>query len=163
MRGRPPKSEAELKKNGSFEKGKHGNRIQLPAIKGIPSPPTDFKGTGNARLRFWWKTYIQDIQSFAQLSKPHLQMVALMCRLMVDREKMDRQIQKDGFTFKTESGQVKINPMVSARNTIDNQLIRTYESFGFSLRSSMTIKTDKPKVGESVLLAAMKGGKTKSA
>lgn len=159
MKGRPPKSTAELKKKGTFEKSKQGDRAELPTVDGMPPAPIEF----TSKMKGWWAHYIKDIQGFTTLGEPHLNAVALLCRLMVDRETLDSNIQQNGHTFKTDSGQVKINPAFSARVQIDNQIIKLYEQFGFTLRSSMTIKTDKPKQQTSRILEMMKGGTKKKA
>lgn len=157
MKGRPPKSTKELKAKGTFEKCKQGDRAKQPTVEGVPAPPEDFTD----RQVYWWNHYIKDIQSFTVLTEPHLNSIALLSRLMVEREKLDEQIQTKGHTFETSSGQVKINPAFQARLAVDKEIIKLYEQFGFTLRSSMNLKVDKPKQQTSKILEMMKGGKTK--
>jgi P27 family predicted phage terminase small subunit len=157
MKGRPPKSTAELKKKGTFEKCKQGDRAELPPVDGIPPAPAGF----TTKMAEWWVHYIKDIQSFTTLGEPHLNAVALLCKLMVERETLDKDVQEKGHTFETSSGQIKINPAFTARVQIDGQIMKLYEQFGFTLRSSMTIKTDKPKQQTSRILEMMKGGTKK--
>lgn len=158
MRGKKAKSETELRANGTYEKHHHGNRAKLPPVEGEPAPPADFTD----RHVFWWRHYIKDITGFTVLSEPHLNAVAMLCRLMVEREKLEIEIAAGGHTFKTKSGQVKINPAFTARMQVDNQIIKLFEQFGFTLRSSMNLKVEKPKAAPSKILELMAGGKTKS-
>lgn len=157
MKGGKPKTVDELKKNGSYEPAKHANRGDIPAVSGEPTPPEDF----TERHLKWWAHFIKDVKVFGPLSEPHLNAVALLCRLTVEREDLQSEIDSMGHTFKTDSGQVKINPAFSARVQVDNQLIKLYEQFGFTLRSSMTIKVEKPKPASKVL-EMMQGGKKKA-
>ena len=156
---RAPKTTEQHKKDGTYQKVRHADRADLPSVDGIPPAPDGF----TERMAVWWKHYIKDIQGFTTLGEPHLNAVAILCRLMVDRETLDADIQAKGHTFETSSGQIKINPAFTARVQIDNQIIKLYEQFGFTLRSSMTIKTDKPKAQTSRILEMMKGGTKKKA
>lgn len=157
MKGRPPKTSAEHKATGTYQKVRHANRIELPPVDGIPPPPDGF----TERMAEWWVHYITDIKGFTTLGQPHLNAVALLCKLMAERETLDADVQLKGHTFQTDSGQIKINPAFTARVQIDGQILKLYEQFGFTLRSSMTIKTEKPKQ-ESRILEMMKGGKKKA-
>lgn len=157
MKARTPKTTEEHKRDGTYQKSRHANRATPPPVDGIPAPPEDFTEE-QAR---WWNHYIKDIQSFAQLAEPHLNAVALLCRLMVEREKLDNDIQKNGHTFETSSGQIKINPAFTARQQIDGTIIKLYEQFGFTLRSSMNLKVEKPKAA-SKILEMMAVGKKKA-
>ncbi len=43
MKGRHPKSVAELKLHGTFRPGKHGDRLAEPAVEGLPEKPVGLK------------------------------------------------------------------------------------------------------------------------
>jgi P27 family predicted phage terminase small subunit len=157
MRGKKPATNAELKAKGTFNSTIHGGRLNLPAIDGDQSPPPDF----SAREIELWNHYVAEIRDMTVLSKQHLNSIALLCRLHSDREKLDAEIQKRGHVYETDSGLVKINPAVNARAKIDDQMMRLYEQFGFTARSSMSMKADKPRTA-SPLLAQLSGSKTKA-
>lgn len=156
---RAPKTTEQHKKDGTYQKVRHGDRAELPPVDGIPPAPAGF----TPKMAEWWVHYIRDIQSFTTLGEPHLNAVALLCRLMVERETLDKDVQEKGHTFETSSGQIKINPAFTARVQIDGQIMKLYEQFGFTLRSSMTIKTNKPKQQTSRILEMMTGGTKKKA
>ena len=158
MKGRPPKTEQTLKAQGTFEKSKQGGRVAQPPVEGIPPAPAGF----TAAHKKWWEAYIKDIKAYAVLTEAHLHAVELMCRLMVEREGLDKDVREKGHTFETGSGQIKINPAFTALRQVDAQLIKLYEQFGFTLRSSMNLKTEKPKQETSVILEMMKGRKSKA-
>lgn len=152
MKGRPPKTEKELKARGTFEKSRHADRAEIKPIDGIPPAPADF----DAESVRWWNRFCADIQKTSVLAEQHLNAVRLMATLMRDRRELDDDLRKNGFTFTTEGGLIKQNPAFSLRKQIDDQLIRLYEQFGFTLRSGMTIKApEKPKT--SIILEMMKG------
>lgn len=156
MKGRKAKTTEQLKASGTYEKHYHGNRVEQPPVSGNPLPPPDF----NERQTYWWNHFVRDITSFTTLTEPHLNAVAMLCRLTVEREILEADIQANGHTFTTSSGQVKINPAFTARMAVDNQIIKLYEQFGFTLRSSMNLKVEKPKT-TSKILELMAGGKTR--
>lgn len=158
MKGRPPKSETELKARGTFEKSKHGDRAPIVPLDGIPPAPAEF----DAEAVGWWNHFCADIQKASVLAEQHLNAVRLMAELMCDRRKLNDDIKANGFTFHTDGGMIKQNPAFSLRKQVDDQLIRLYEQFGFTLRSGMTIKApEKPKT--SLILEMMKGRQTKKA
>lgn len=158
MKGRPPKTEAELKARGTFKNSRHAGRAPIAPIEDMPPPPEDF----DERRVFWWNHFCADIQRTSALSHQHLNAVRLMSDLMVCREDLTKELKQDGYTFTTAGGLKKQNPAFSLRKQIDDQLIRLYEQFGFTLRSGMTIKApEKPK--QSTILDLIKGGKTKKA
>lgn len=158
MKGRTPKSKEAHKATGTYQKVRHADRVSMPPVEGMPDAPPDFTD----RHLHWWQHYIKDIKSFSVLTEPHLNAVVLLCRLMVERERLEAEIEAGGHTFKTGSGQVKINPAFTARMQVDNQILKLYEQFGFTLRSSMNLKVEKPKGETSKILELMKGGKTKA-
>jgi len=156
MKGRPPKTEKELKARGTFEKSKHAERAEITPLNGIPPAPADF----DAESARWWNHFCGDIMKTSVLAEQHLNAVRLMSTLMRDRRILDDELQLNGFTFTTDGGLIKQNPAFSLRKQIDDQLIRLYEQFGFTLRSGMTIKApEKPKT--SLILEMMKGRQIK--
>jgi P27 family predicted phage terminase small subunit len=157
MRSRTPKSTAQHKADGTYQKSRHRDRVEQPPVSGNPLPPPDF----TERQTYWWNHYVRDISGFTTLTEPHLNAVALLCRLTVEREILEAEIQANGHTFRTDSGQLKINPAFTARMAVDNQIIKLFEQFGFTLRSSMNLKVEKPKT-TSKILELMAGGKTKA-
>lgn len=158
MKGRPPKTETELKARGTFEKSKHAERAEIVPLDDMPPPPADF----DAESAQWWNHFCADIMKTSVLAKQHLNAVRLMSTLMRDRRILDDDLKANGFTFTTDQGLIKQNPAFSLRKQIDDQLIRLYEQFGFTLRSGMTIKApEKPKT--SIILEMMKGRQTKKA
>lgn len=152
MDGRKPKTIQEHKKAGTYRADRHAARATITPIDGIPQAPAGF----SEDAKYWWNHFCADIQKTAGLAEQHLNAVRLMAQLMCDRTKLDDDLQKNGFTFRTETGLIKQNPAFSLRKQIDDQLIRLYEQFGFTLRSGMTIKApEKPKT--SAILEMMKG------
>lgn len=147
MKGRPPKTDAQLRANGTFEKSKHADRVDIKPIEGIPPAPADL----DAESARWWNHFCADIQKTSILAEQHLNAVRLMSTLMRDRRELDDELRKNGFTFTTEGGLIKQNPAFSLRKQIDDQLIRLYEQFGFTLRSGMTIKAPEKKPKSSIL------------
>lgn len=157
MKGRQPKTEQQLKAKGTFEKSKHAGRVDIVPIEGIPQPPADF----DEKRSQWWNHFCADIQKAGVLAEQHLNAVRLMSDLMVCRVELSEQLEKERYTFKTENGMIKQHPAFSLRKQIDDQLIRLYEQFGFTLRSGMTIKApEKPKT--STIFELMKGGVKKA-
>lgn len=156
MDGRKPKTVDEHKRSGTYRADRHAARVPIVPIDGIPPAPADF----NDEARHWWNHFCADIQKTSALAEQHLNAVRLMAQLMCDRKKLDDDLQKNGFTFHTETGLIKQNPAFSLRKQIDDQLIRLFEQFGFTLRSGMTIKApDQPKT--STILEMMKGRQIK--
>ena len=157
MKGKKPMTEAQLKASGSFNTTTHNARLKLTAVEGMPDAPDDF----GARENELWAHYVTEIKDMTVLSKQHLNSIALLCRLHCDREKLDAIIQKRGHVYETDAGLVKINPAVNARAKIDDQMMRLFEQFGFTARTSMSMKADKPK-STSPLMAQLSGSKTKA-
>ena len=158
MKGRQPKTESELKKRGTFEKSKHAERAEITPLIGMPPAPADF----DEKRAYWWSHFCADIQKASVLAEQHLNAVRLMADLMACRIELSEQLKTEGYTFKTEGGMIKQHPAFSLRKQVDDQLIRLYEQFGFTLRSGMTIKApEKPKT--SIIIEMMKGRQDKKA
>lgn len=157
MNGRQPKSKDEHKRNGTYKPSRHDTRAEIKPLDGIPTPPADF----DAEEARYWNHYCADIQKTAALAEQHLNAVWLMAKLMKNRRELDDEIKQNGFTFTTEQGLIKQNPAFSLRKQIDDQLIRLFEQFGFTLRSGMTIKAPK-ETKISPILEMMKGGVKKA-
>lgn len=58
MRGRPPKTEIELKTNGTYRPAYHKNRMKAQPISEIPPPPADF----DAEHKATWIEFCQRLK-----------------------------------------------------------------------------------------------------
>lgn len=157
MRGAKPKPIDQIKAEGGYRPHRHAPRDLAPLEDDVP-PPVDFDKE-HAAL---WSRFVEDMKPLGLPQKQHLHSLELLCRLMVDRRKLDKQIQKDGYTYtKTDKDGdpvIKQNPAVTLRKQIDDQVIRIFDTFGFNPRSSMAMKIVPPKEKKTSLVDLMKGG-----
>lgn len=133
---RPPKTSDELKKNGTFRPAYHADRKAFELLKDVPPPPDTFD---KARTDYW-NHFCSRLISSGLLTAQHLDAVKMLCSLHVDLDELNKQIQAEGITFHTDSGQIKANPAYALKLQTQAQILSTYDKFGFTPRASMNFK-----------------------
>lgn len=133
--GHNVKSTEELKRSGSYNATLHKNRVKLKEVDGVP--PSPFEDEYRTQR---WVHYCELMQETHHLTQRHLDGIELMCNLDADWIEVSENIKRTGITFTTETGQIKANPAVSIKLNIQSQMMRMYEQFGMTPRSSMNMK-----------------------
>jgi P27 family predicted phage terminase small subunit len=134
--GHNAKTNEELKANGTFRKVYHADRKSFELLDAAPPSPFPDK-----RRSDYWDHFTGLYVSTQILTKQHLDAIETLCNLRADLDDLDANIQKDGITFTTDTGQIKANPSYSLKLQTQAQILRIYEQFGGTPRTSMTLKT----------------------
>lgn len=143
MAGRPPKSTEQHKRDGTYQATRHKNRVELPVSNKVPDPPAHLnKAQGEV-----WRRMCQLLIDANRLSDQFLPAIELYCECWKTYKDAVADVDINGLTFETDSGQVKVNPAVNIEKEMRAQMIRIIEQFGFTPRSNMTFK-DPPKADE---------------
>lgn len=135
--GRPPKSTAQHKADGTYNATKHRDRVQYPLLDTIPKPPTGFKQEQAAK----WNTICATLHRDGMLSDTYLHLVELYCNAWQRWYEAKREVDKTGITFDTDSGQTKQNPAVAIEKEMMALQLRILQDLGYTPRAAMSMKT----------------------
>ena len=152
--GRPPKSTAQHKKDGTYNATKHRDRLQHPILEAIPAPP-DYFTAGQSEK---WNMICAMLKRDGMLSDTYLELLERYCNAWGTWWKARLEVDQSGITFETDSGQTKQNPAVAIEKEMLSLMLRILQDFGYTPRSAMSIKTPGGKE-ESDPLAELLNGK----
>ena len=133
--GRPAKPVKDHLRDGTFQKVRHGNRAQFEAIKEVPKSPFSDK----RRIQYW-DHFCEKLITTGILTIQHLDAVETLCSLRSDYDDLDAQVRAEGATYTTDTGQKKPHPAYDLKLRVQGQIIRLYEQFGFTPRTSAGLK-----------------------
>lgn len=133
--GHNVKSTDELKRSGSYNATLHKDRVKLKEVDGVPPSPFEDEYRTSR-----WLHYCELMKETHHLTQRHLDAIEVMCKLDADWLVADADVRKNGITFVSKGGQIKANPAVGIKLNIQSQIIRMYEQFGMTPRSSMNMK-----------------------
>jgi phage terminase small subunit len=141
MKGRPPKTTEKHKADGTYQPVRHAHRLTAPLVEGIPDPPADF----DAEHRKRWAEVATILRDQNILTFPDTESLKLYVELDIIRGKAHRAYSKSGD---------KADWLIY-RDAVQ-QMMRLQTDFGFTPRSRMAMKVEKPKPQTSIL-ELMKG------
>ena len=130
-----PKTTEQHKLTGTYRKDRHENRVKLKEVDGVPPSPFEDEYRTSR-----WVHYCELMKETHHLTQRHLDAIEVMCKLDADWLVADADVRKNGITFVSKGGQIKANPAVGIKLNIQSQIIRMYEQFGMTPRSSMNMK-----------------------
>lgn len=133
---RPPKPTKDHIRDGTYRKDRHAIRKQFELLNEIPTPPF----TDSRRVRYW-DHFCEKLITTNILTIQHLDAVEMLCKMSADLDDLNEQVRTEGATFQTDTGQIKANPAYGLKIQLQGQIIRLYEQFGFTPRTSMMLKT----------------------
>lgn len=133
---RPPKPTKDHIRDGTYRKDRHAIRKQFELLNEIPTPPF----TDSRRVRYW-DHFCEKLIITNILTIQHLDAVEMLCNLRSDLDDLNKQLQTEGATFQTDSGQLKPHPAYGLKLQTQAQILRVYEHFGFTPRTSTMLKT----------------------
>lgn len=146
MPGRPPKSTAAHKADGTFEPGRHANRLTVRLADGIPDFPADF----DDRHAVKWNNICELLKDAGILANH-------------DVDAIRHYVEMDIITIDALAAYRKSKARADFNTYRDSLTIvlRLIDSFGLSPLARMRIKVEK-KPPVSKALEAMQGGKRKT-
>lgn len=133
--GKNAKSSAELKRNGTFRKDRHGDRVAVPILESIPDAPQSFD---NAHKKEWQKV-CKRLAKDGLLTDQDLGAVELMVKLTVLVDGIHADLLTEGVMIETKTTK-KPNPKAQLYLQFNAQLMSMYSQFGQTPRSRMTVK-----------------------
>ena len=134
--GHNAKTVEELKKNGTYQPKYHAGRKTYEFLKEAPEAPKYL----NERQAEYWDHFCVKLVNVGLLTVQHLDSVEHLCCLRVDLDTLNAQVENEGATYTTDTGQIKANPAYQLKIQVQAQVVRLYEQFGFTPRTSMTMK-----------------------
>ncbi len=135
--GRPPKSTAQHKADGTYHATKHRDRLKYPILDAIPKPPTGFTKEQVVK----WNIICGTLQRDGMLSDTFLHLVELYCNAWKRWCEGAQEVDKTGITFGTDSGQTKQNPAVAIEKEMMALQLRILQDMGYTPRAAMSMKS----------------------
>ena len=132
MKGRPAKSTAQHKADGTYNTTKHKDRVQYPTLDAIPKPPSYFTKEQAGK----WNTFCAMLQRDGMLSDTYLELLERYCNAWLTWWKARTEVDANGLTFTTDSGQTKQNPAVAIEKEMLSLMVRILEQFGYTPRAA---------------------------
>ena len=143
MRGRPRKSEDELKQNGTYRKDRHANRVTGTKEGKIPKAPDDFDAEHKAK----WK----EVCNLLKLSDQLMAQDSDAIRAYVENSIMARKawalIIQEGMIVSTtvrDSVVERANPAFRVYQDCQKILKGLYDQFGFTPYARQRLKMKEP-------------------
>lgn len=136
MKGRPPKPTAQHKKEGTYNAAKHRDRLTFPLLDSIPKAPHYFTGEQAEK----WSRICSMLKRDDMLSDTYLELLERYCNAWLTWWKARIDVDANGITFNTDSGQTKQNPAVAIEKEMLSLMVRILEQFGYTPRAAMSIK-----------------------
>lgn len=149
--GQNVKPTKELKANGTFRPAYHANRVDVPVLDGIPPAPKLF----DAAHRKKWDEVCGKLHKYGLLTKNDLDAVAVFVQTWEMAAESLADIQKNGMTLWIESAggsKPVTNPAFRQYMECQKLLKPLFEQFGFTPRSRMGLKVEKPATEDGDLL-----------
>lgn len=137
MKGRPPKSTAQHKKDGTYNATKHRDRLTFPPLSDIPNPPDYF--TDNQKSK--WVLICNLLKRNDMLADTYLELLERYCNAWQTWWRAQQEVDATGITFTTDSGQTKQNPAVAIEKEMLALMVRILSEFGFTPRAAMSMKS----------------------
>lgn len=139
MKGRPAKTKAELKANGTYRPAYHANRLEVAPVVEIPPPPAAFDREHKEK----WVEVCGLLMDAGILAAADADAVRVYVEATITARRTYAIMQKDGFVL---DGRKHPAHMVYAEAIKTMRAI--FDQFGFTPRARMGIKTE-PKKRES--------------
>lgn len=151
--GHNAKTKEQHERDGTLNVTRHRDRIDYPKLRDIPNAPAYFTKEQAAK----WKTICTFLKDDGMLSNRFLELVERYCNAWLTWDKARKDVDKNGITFSTKSGQIRQNPAVAIEKEMLALMLRILVEFGYTPRSSMVIKTPQGETDDGDPLAAIFG------
>ena len=106
----------------------------------IPNPPEELPESARA----FWTTHAADLHSRGLLTARDLPAFERTCRLWHQLQRLDEQIEHEGSTFTTTTGQVKQNPAAALRLQTERQFLQHCSGFAMTPAARLRIPSSQP-------------------
>lgn len=140
MKGRPPKSNEQHKRDGTFEPSRHKNRVVAPTISGLPQAPVDFDSVHCQR----WHEVCEFISGMGVLSVPDVESIRIYVELDV--------IRREAWARYRE-GRAREDWLIYRDSA--EKILKMQIEFGFNPRSRMSMKVERPPKKENNAFAVL--------
>lgn len=131
----------DLKKQGTYRKDRHGNRLEgaIKTVETPPEPPSHF----GERHRNTWARVCREVFELGILAKPDVYILEMFVSYWLLWQDAQAEVQKSGVTIVDEdSGKLIKNPAVSVMADAAKTVKEIAGLIGFSPRARMGIKTE---------------------
>lgn len=157
-KGRPPKSNKELKESGTYRPDRHADRLTAPPLDGVPPPPAHFDSEHVAK----WNEVCGWLIKFEIMALQDFDSIKLYVETELVQRKAWKSVHEKGQIIETKHGP-KLNPAWRVYTDCDKILKPLREKFGFSPRDRQSLhlkKEEKKKVDP--ILALLTPSKVKT-
>lgn len=138
-RGRKPTPNAILKLRGSYEKARHGDRVELDAS--TPTCPT-WLGT---KAKAEWKRLTKALEKQGVISQVDRNVLAVHCQAVEDYVTARKTVEREGSVIVGGMGGLVENPMSKIMFKAWDRILKSAQELGFSPVSRCRVKASKPK------------------
>lgn len=136
--GQNAKPVSEHQKNGTFNATRHKDRASdgYAKLNAIPKPPTYFTKEQVGK----WNTLCKFLLTDGMLCGQFLEGVERYCNAWLTWWEAVQEVRVTGLTFTTDTGQIRQNPAVNIEKEMLALMVRILNEFGYTPRSSMSLK-----------------------
>lgn len=147
--GQNRKSTKQLKDEGTFRKDRHGDKIELSLLKGVPLPPEDFDLEHRKEWERVCRLLIYNAEIMTQVD---VDSVRKYCELSIFTRKLFANLVEKGTTYEVTEGAgkgtIRANPAFEQYSKACGLMFRLFERFAFDPRSRQALKMIEPKSKE---------------
>lgn len=155
------KSAEEHKKNGTFKRSRHADRLSdsplITPVENIPEPPEHF----DARHRAVWNKVCSDIHKMGNLVAPDIYLIEIFVSHWILWQDAIADVRQNGYSILVPAAtgtKTMVNPSVTIMNDSAKMCNTIAGQFGFSAKSRMGIKVAAPVKKGFSILDTIKGG-----
>jgi P27 family predicted phage terminase small subunit len=137
MKGRPPKTTAQHKADGTYHATKHRDRQTFPMLDAIPKHPAYFSKEQAVK----WNTICAMLQRDGMLSDTYLELLERYCNAWETWSKARVEVDQLGITLVSDKGSYYKNPAILVEKDMLALMVRILEQFGYTPRAAMSMKS----------------------
>ncbi len=145
MKGRPPKSTAQHKAQGTYQKVRHANRLEVSTVSEIPTAPA---GYSKEKAEMWHRI-CTDLVEHNILSRADLNALTLYVDSIFIARAALATLEKEGYYIEFAGGNKRLHPAHRVYMDATKQERALYDQFGQTplARTRLKVeKEDKPEV-----------------
>lgn len=135
--GHNAKTKSQHERDGTLNVTRHRDRIDFPKLKDAPKPPAYFTEGQAAK----WSAICAMLKRDGMLSDTFLELVERYCNAWQMWNEARTNVVEKGLTYKSNTGNPHANPAVNIEKEMLTLMVRILNEFGYTPRSSMSIKT----------------------
>ena len=125
---RPAKTTQQLKREGTYRKDRHAQRLEVPPADGIPAPPPTF----DERHADKWREVCERLKGMSILTKHDVDTIQAYCTAYFDLQDAEETLRQEGKYLHSDTGTARVHPAWRVKNDALKTLRQLSAALGFS-------------------------------